>query len=394
MSALRPWALVLLLAVASAAHALPFTPARDSDVVERLPLASDPSVRGVESLRKQLAARPNDAALRVDIAQRYFDLAMAQGDPRFVGYASAAIAPLAANPNDNAGYWLVRGLIQQFSHDFEAALSSLGKASEVDPRSPAALSWRAAIFMVQARYPEALAECARLAPLAEPLLGAGCSAYARSMTGPLLPTFEALNDAVKAAPHAAPSLLLWQYTRLAEMAWRLQRHALAESHFRNALALGITDQFLLGAYTDFLLAQQRPGEVLKLLAGWERSDILLLRLALAGQATSDARTSDWIAQLRDRFQAAARRGDRLHEQEAARFELDLERDAAKALELATRNYQVQKEPRDAEILMRAALAAGQAKAARAALDWLRSNGYQDPVLGQLADQLAAQGASR
>lgn len=394
MLTLRPLALALLLAWAPATQAAPFTPARDSDVVERLPLASDPSVRRVESLRKQLAARPDDAALRVDIAQRYFDLAMAQGDPRFVGYASAAISPLAANPGDNASYWLVRGLIQQFSHDFEAALASLARASQLDPRSPAALSWRAAIFMVQARYPEALAECARLAPLAEPLLGAGCSAYARSMTGPLLPTFDALNDAVKAAPQATPSLLLWQYTRLAEMAWRLQRPALAESYFQNALGLGITDQFLLGAYADFLLAQQRPGEVLKLLTGWERSDILLLRLALAGRAIGDARTSDWTAQLRDRFQAAAQRGDRLHEQEAARFELDLERNAAKALELATRNYQVQKEPRDAEILMRSALAAGQAKAARAALDWLRSSGYQDPILNQQADQLAAQGAAR
>jgi hypothetical protein len=44
--------------------------------------------------------------------------------------------------------------------------------------------------------------------------------------------------------------------------------------------------------------------------------------------------------------------------------------------------------------MRAALAAGQAKAAQAALDWLRSSGYQDPMLSQLANQLAAQGASR
>jgi hypothetical protein len=394
MLAVRPLVLALILASAMSAQATPFTPARDSDVVERLPLASDPSVRRVESLRKQLAARPGDAALRADIAQRYFDLAMAQGDPRFVGYASAAIAPLAANPGDNADYWLVRGLIQQFSHDFEGALASLVKASQLAPRSPAALSWRAAIFMVQARYPEALAECARLAPLAEPLLGAGCSAYARSMTGPLLPTFDALNDAVKAAPQAAPPLLLWQYTRLAEMAWRLQRPALAESFFQNALALGITDQFLLGAYADFLLAQQRPGEVLKLLAGWERSDILLLRLALAGRATGDARTSDWTAQLRDRFQAAAQRGDRLHEQEAARFALELERNAAKALELAARNYQVQKEPRDAEILMRAALAARQAKAAQAALDWLRTSGYQDPALHLLADELAAQGAAR
>lgn len=380
------------------AAAAPYTPASDAEVVERLPgRASDPALRRVESLRKQLAARPDDAALRVEIARRYFDMAMAQGDPRYVGYASAAIAPLAQSGSANTGYWMVRGLIQQFSHDFEAALTSLAQASALDAASPEPLLWRAAIFMVQARYAEALAACDRLAPLAEPLLGTGCRAYAQAAAGQLGQAFQNLESAVKTAqakPQTPPELLLWQYTRLAEMALRLKQGELAESYFKNAFKLGITDQFLLGAYADFLLAQQRPAEVLKLLAGWERSDVLLLRLALAGRAASDPRARDWTAQLRDRFQAAAQRGDRLHEQEAARFELDLQANAARAAELASQNYQIQKEPRDAEILMRAALAAGKSKAAQPALDWLRTSRYEDPALEKLAVQLAQQGATR
>ena len=394
----RPVAVALLCSLSLAAQAAPYTPKSDSEVVERLPLTSDASVRRVESLRKQLAARPDDATLRVEIARRYFELAMAQGDPRFVGYASAAIAPLAAN-STSADYWLIRGQIQQFSHDFEAALASLAKASQLAPASPEPLSWRTAIFMVQARYAEALAEAERLTLLAEPLLGIGWQAYVRASTGQLEAAFQEVANAVKPAPNSAtrppaPELVLWQYTRLADMAWRLQRPELAEDYFKRALKLGLTDQYLLGAYADFLLARQRPAEVLKLLAGWERSDILLLRLALAGKAANDTRATDWAAQLRDRFQAAEQRGDRLHEQEAARFELDIERNTAKALALATRNYQTQKEPRDAEILMRAALAANQAKAAQPALDWLRSSRYQDPLMGKLAEQLAAQGATR
>lgn len=378
-----------------AAWAAPYTPANDSEVVERLPgRASDPAIRRVESLRRQLAARPDDATLRVEIARRYFDLAMAQGDPRYVGYASATIAPLAPPAAAGSGYWLLHGLIQQYSHDFEGALASLAKASQLEPASPEPLSWRAAVFMVQARYAEALADCERLAPLAEPLLGAGCIAYVRATTGQLEAAFGQLATAGKAAPQTSPELLLWLDTRLAEMAWRLQRHDVAEGYFRDALKQGITDQFLLGAYADFLLAHQRPAEVLKLLAGWERSDVLLLRLALAGAAAGDTRAGDWAGQLRERFQAAAQRGDRLHEQEAARFELDIEHNAAKALQLAARNYQVQKEPRDAEILMRTALAAGQAKAAQPALDWLRTSRYEDPAFDKLATQLAAQGATR
>ncbi len=377
------------------ATAAPFTPASDADIVERLPTsASDPSVRRVDSLRKQLAARPEDGALRLEIGRRYFEMAMAQGDPRYVGYASAALGPLGATAASNAGYWLVKGLIQQYSHDFTGALQSLNKAGELDPQSPEPIAWRAAIHMVQARYPEALSECTRLVPLTHPLHAQGCTAYVQASTGQLAPAYDALSKELAASGGGAPELALWVHTRLAEMAIRLQRPADAQAHFNTALKLGVTDQFLLGAYADFLLQQKRPAEVVKLLADWERSDILLLRLALAGKAMNDPRAKGWADQLRDRFAAANQRGDRLHEQEAARFELDIEDKPALALDLATRNYSTQKEPRDAEILMRAALAAKQPRAAAPAIDWFLTNKYQDPQIAALAAQLTTPGAAR
>jgi hypothetical protein len=184
-----------------------------------------------------------------------------------------------------------------------------------------------------------------------------------------------------------PGIAVWLHTRLAEMALRLQRWNDAEQHFRAALRQGVIDQFALGAYADFLLLRNRPKEVVTLLEGWERSDVLLLRLALAGKAAGDPRAADWARQLRDRFDAAARRGDRLHEQEAARFALDIEGRPAEALALAQRNYETQKEPRDAEILMRAAAAAKQPAAAKPAVAWLKASGYEDAHLEQLAKEL-------
>ena len=387
------------LTIQGESRAAPYTPSSDAEVIERLPgRASDPATRRVESLRKQLASRPDDAALRVDIARRYFDMAMAQGDPRYVGYATGALAPLAsanAASSASAEYFQVRGMIEQFTHAFEPALASLAKASALNPTSPEPLLWRSAIFMVQAKYPEAAAECARLAPLAEPLVGIGCSAYvAGSNQGGLEPAFIKLSEAAKTHANSAPELLLWQYTRLAEMAWRLQRFDVAEGYYKSAIKLGVTDQFLLGSYADFLLARKRPAEVLPLLAEWERSDILLLRLALAAQDLQDPRAANWAAQLRSRFADAAKRGDRLHEQEAARFELDIERNPKKALVLATANYSTQKEPRDAEILMRAALGAGLGERARPALAWWRLTGFEDPQISGLAKQLIGQGAEK
>jgi Tfp pilus assembly protein PilF len=381
-------AAALLGLSACLAQAAPFTPRSDDEVVERLPVNTDAALRAVESLRRQLASRPADSALRLEIGQRYFDLAMAQGDPRFVGYASAAIAPLEKAAPADARYWLLRGLVQQYSHDFEAALQSLRRASELDPQAADPVAWRAAIRMVQAQYGEAARECERLAAIAAALFAQGCSAYVQASSGHLADAYASLERELAAAAAVPPALALWLHTRLAEMAVRLQRWDEAERHYRAALALGITDQFLLGAYADFLLLRQRPAEVLKLLAGWERSDVLLLRLALAAKAAQDPRSADWTRQLRDRFAEAARRGDRLHEQEAARWALDLENDAAGALVLARSNYERQREPRDAEILLRAAVAARQPGAAQPALEWLRTSRYEDPVLQQLALRVA------
>ena len=380
-----------------AAPSTPFTPANDSDVVERLPLsATDPSARRLQSLRKQLEAKPEDVALRIEIARRYFDLSMAQGDPRYVGYASAALAPLdkaapAGNTALTAAYWQIKGMLQQYSHNFDGALSSLDKASLADPKSPDPMAWRAAIHMVQANYPKAQAECEALKPLTTPLFASGCSQYVLAHSGGaagLQSAFDTLNVAVKAEPTASAELMLWELTRLAEMAIRLKRFDEADAYFKQALKLGVTDQFLLGAYADFLLQQKKPEAVITLLADWERSDILLLRLALAGKATNHKKASDWASNLRDRFIEAAKRGDRLHEQEAARFELDIENNTKKALTLAVNNYKLQKEPRDAEVLLRTALAANDAAAAEPALNWLKQNKYEDAHLTELAAGLA------
>ena len=55
--------------------------------------------------------------------------------------------------------------------------------------------------------------------------------------------------------------------------------------------------------------------------------------------------------------AAEMRGDTVHQQEEARFALHIKNDAKNALRLAGENWKVQREPRDAQIFLEAALAA-------------------------------------
>jgi Tfp pilus assembly protein PilF len=182
---------------------------------------------------------------------------------------------------------------------------------------------------------------------------------------------------------------LWILTRLAEMAWRLNDPQLAEEHFKRALALNVTDGFLLAAYADFLLDYGRPREVIALLKDWTLADPLLLRLALAEQAAGDKGAREHQTTLADRYAAARLRGDTTHEQEESRFCLHMLNQPEEALKLAHSNWRVQREPRDARVLLEAALALRRPEAAQPVLDWMARTHIEDWYLQRLADQLAA-----
>jgi Tfp pilus assembly protein PilF len=372
------WALLVGCGVSGAIGA-PYLPADDTAVLERLPLRrADPAAAELRKLQASAAARPDDPAAAAALARRYFELAMAQGDPRYVGYAQGVLRSWRAGEAP-AEVLFVRGLLKQYRHDFQGALRDLEGALRRDPELIGAHSWRAAIFMVGADYRAAREECRALEPIATELMATGCRAAVDGATGKAQDAYDDLT--------AAPEIRLWVLTRLAELAWRLDQPVAAERHFRQALALGLRDDFLLAAYADFLLEQRRPKEVVELLAQWGQSDNLLLRLALASRRLGLAEAQKHEQALGERFAAAALRAERLHLAEEARFRLELKGDAKGALAAAAENWTSQREPRDAAVLLEAALAAEDPKAAAPALRWLDDSGFESVKLRRLAAQL-------
>ena len=359
---------------APGALAAPYVPKDEATVLERLPLRrSDPVAAELRKLR--------GAAL----ARRYFELAMAQGDPRYVGYAEAALRD--AHDDPPAEVLFVRGLLKQYRHDFSGALLDLEAALKHDPELIGARSWRAAIFMVGADYAAAREECRGLEPLASELIATGCRAAVDGATGKARAAYDALKAALDGRKDAGPESRLWVLTRLAELAERLEQPATAERHFRDALALGVRDDFLLAAYADFLLEQGRPKEIDALVRKWGHSDNLDLRLTLAAKALALPEAQKRAQALSARFAAAALRGERLHLGEEARFLLELKGDAKGALDAAVENWKSQREPRDAKVLLEAALAVGDRKAAAPVLRWLGQSGLEDARLRRLAAKL-------
>jgi tetratricopeptide (TPR) repeat protein len=365
----------------SAAPRLPVNPA---EVLERLPMRpGDTTARELAVLRaaviRSAKETPSEPLAASRLATRYYELAVARGDARFVGYAEAVMLPFA---NSTApAVLVVRGLLRQYRHDFDGALADFASALKADPQFALAHAWRGAILLVQANYAAANSECEALKALERETLYGGCIGLVRAYGGQLDGAASALQAALAQTEDAGNRL--WLFTRLGEVAaWRGQATK-AEQYYRSALALGIDDGYLLAAWSDFLLDQKRPAEVVKALASWESSDGLLLRLALAETALKLPAAKAHVQALADRFAAARMRGDTTHMAEEARYELQLAGNAAASLAVATANYKVQKEPRDARPLLEAAIAARNPAAAQPVRDWLKSTGFEDAHLRQL-----------
>ena len=378
-----------LLVLSTSAHGAPYVPADDGTVLEVLATKrADPEAIELRRLRAAAAAAPDEESAAVRLARRFFDLALAEGDPRYIGYAQAALRRWPESPSASADVLVLHGKLRQYRHDFEPAMADFALALKADPANAAAHAWRAAIFMVQADYPGARRECALLAPLTTELHAVACAAYVDATTGHARAAYDRLAAALARDREGYPEFLLWIQTRLAEMAWRAGDTAAAEAHFRKGLALGKDDNFLLAAYADLLLELGRPADAAALLKDWARSDTLLLRLALAAHALGRDDAPNLSRALGDRFAEAGLRGEKLHLQEEARYLLELKGDAKAALAAAAENYRTQREPRDALILLEAAVAARDAAAAAPALRWLQETGFESRRLREAAAKVA------
>lgn len=391
---LRHWlstALCSLLAGTVPAHAAPFRPVDDAQVLERLPtrlLSAEQQT--LRKLRDQLRTKPTNAPVAAELAERYYRLAQRTGDPRYIGYAQSVLAPWPAGSDAPTAIRTVRALIAQFLHDFDGALNDLDAVLLADPGDVGARSYRAIIHLVKADYERAHSDCAELERRIKGLVASACLPTVTAIVGQAVPALDRLSRLLVAYPAAPDNEKLWVFNRLAEITQRLGRVREAESYYRKALGLGITDQYLLATYAEFLLDQNRPGEVVELLKMQVQNDVLLLRLALAEKALDLPGVATHRGMLADRYAASRQRGDKLHLADEALFALHFEGQPATALKLAQENWGLmQREPSDARILIEAALAARDAGAARAALDWLRATGHEDVLIRQLATRLEA-----
>ncbi len=372
---------------ASTLSALPYTPDNDEQVLERLPVAANAVNRDLRALRNTLNADPRQRELAVKLSHRYIALGKAEADPRYYGYAQGVLNPWWDNLEPPSDILLLRALIRQNSHDFDSALQDLQMLLRREPENAQAWLTQAVILQVLARYDEAQRSCLPLMALDAPLVAGTCLATIAGLTGHAAESYDFLRDALQDAQDISADQRLWSLTVLAEMATRMGKMTEADRFFTDALKVRSQDVYLLSAYADFLLDQQRPAEVIALLADKTRIDGLLLRVALAKQQSGDADLPAIINQLTARFAASRLRGENLHQGDEARFVLTLLKQPQLALRLAQANWSLQREPKDARILLEAAKATGDPAAAQPVMALLKTTGMEHIVLRRLTAQL-------
>lgn len=374
---------LLFLNCIGTAQATPYVPASPDTVLEKLPNNSSVASKEFITLRAKLNTDPQNIGMAVKLAKLYIERSREEGDPRYLGYAQAALGPWWKLAEPPVEILVMRATLLQSTHHFDQSLLDLNAVLRKDRKNGQAWITRSTILQVQGEYAKALQSCEQLYPLATKLITTTCVTNIRNLSGQAEQSYQKLKTAYAESGETNADIQVWVLTLLAEMANRLGDNLAAEKYFQQAIKIEDPDSYLLGSYSDFLLDQHHPQEVIKLLSAKTRIDALLLRYAEALKAANFKEAGIQVDALRQRFSAAMMRGDTVHQREQSRFELRLMKNPIRAMEIAKLNWQVQKEPADARVYLEAAVAANDQPAISAMTHWIEKNHQQDVILEKI-----------
>ncbi len=366
----------------------PFIPKDDSQVLEKLSSKfSKPISKELKKLHLELLKEPKDKKLVISFAKKCIELSRIESDPRYLGYAEAVIKPWAHTKSPDI--LIIKATIRQSLHDFKGALEDLSEALELEPDASQAWLTKAQIYNTLGEYENAKINCAHLLVDVNQLASFACLSSVASLNGETDKGYNLLNRIINNSLNANLSIdeKTWALTLLGEIAARKGDNLLAEKHFKEALKQNSQDNYLLTAYSDFLLNIDNPKEVITLLKDKTRIDSLLLRLALAEKKLQLPDFKKHLTDLRNRFIASNLRGDKIHLREEAIFNLKLENNSKRALDLAQKNWTIQKEPLDVQIFLESAIATNNKSAVKAVIDFLQYSKLEDKNIQRLTEEI-------
>lgn len=356
----------------------------------------------LQVLEQAYAKSAENPVLAAQLATAYIQYARDESDPAYYRKANAVIKPWVKRPKIPGvrkkdipnELRLVRATLAQHDHEYAAATEDLLFIVRQQPKNIQSWLTLSTIQLVQGDYQKAEASCSVLGRIASRWLSALCYSQLYALTGSAERGYTLQQSLLTQLAPEQTELRLWVIGLLAENAMRRGLIKQAEQHFKAGLELKDNDTYILRTFSEFLLAQNRSQEVVELLKEHQTEDQLLLRLALAFKAQGDTDELGRVAALLEqRFADAIAVHGHAHDRDAALFLLEFKPDNAKnkaqVLQLALANWETQKEPDDALLLLRAALNSQQPSAVTVVHDWVEKNKLEDRRLQRLLDARSA-----
>ena len=384
-----PIALLLLSLTGHVYAAEPYLPQNDAEVLEVLPrsLISDE----LATLRRRLSNSPDDLDLAVMVARRYLSMGSLESDPRFFGYAQAALKPWWDLETAPPQVLRLRAKLQEKQHRYDAALVDLRALLKQEPENQQAWIELANILRVQGKYEEAWDACDRLAAFGAELPTAVCKVPLQAMTGHADEARIALARLLPKLEQQFPHVVQWAHTMRSKLAYAQGHINEAERYFEDALANDPQDKYIIREYADFLLDQKRDADAFRLVGHHVADNGVLLRGAIAARRVGQHDLAQqWATLLATRFEEIRLRGGRPHGRFESRFEREVNGDAKTALRLALTNWKQQKETRDARNVLEAALDAKNREAAQPVIAFLQKHGTENQILRDLINKLESE----
>ena len=365
----------------------PVTPESDDEVLLVLPKSFLANRSKLSELQKQLNADPENPKRAAEVASEYLTLGKRSGDPRFYGYARAAINrwwETDAPPE----ILKIRAKLKENDHLFDEALVDLKSAFAKNPKDAQALLEIGNIHRVKGRYNDAMKTGDQIEAILGPIPATLCRAPSMAQMGRAEEAYELLSSILPHAEEKVPFLVPYILTNRAEIAEVLGRDDEVEQHFTEGIEKDPGDFYLLRGYGDYLLDHDKPDQALVLLRDHTNDTGVLLRAAIAAKQTGQIELSEkWADELETRFKEIRLRGGQPHGRYESRFLWTLKDNPELALEVALDNWEKKKEVRDTRNALEAAIAAGKPAAAQPIIDFLQTNKNEHVMLKKLVEQL-------
>jgi hypothetical protein len=320
-------------------------PQSDDDIIEAL------APRPLRPPAGKLALTVEEAVTQARLA---LESARQLQDPRYLGRARAIMQPWWGKPQASEDALVLQATIEQSLHQFSNARKTLARVQEKNPSNVQATLTLASLDRLVGNYARAMASCEQVKQTAQdPTItqyGQICALDIQCHTANSPIKFRQLL-ATLTRQRAQPQILSWAHSLLAECEERTGNSAQALDAYRNSLAVQ-ADSYTALAYADALIRKGAPDRVQALLAGYPRSDAVLLRQAHALRLQGNPQWKALQSELHQRFAESSARGDdpSSHARERAYAALWLDDNYPKALEHASINIDLQKEAIDWQLL--------------------------------------------